>query len=138
MKIAGSRLFTWMSVWLLSFFVKGDLLANPQEKPTSQVTDGASKTKHKVPHFKTQVRKAGGEQDKTSPLSKTGPSDPRNPAPADQYGPARSKSTIPSAAQSEIVDKTSGKTIIQKSAADGTSKDAAKMTSKHRLHKGSK
>jgi hypothetical protein len=54
MKIVGRRFWTWMSVWALTFFVKGDLTAGPQERGAGQVTDGTSNTKHKVPLLKTQ------------------------------------------------------------------------------------
>ncbi len=59
MKIVGRRFWTWMSLWALAFFVKGDLTAGPQEKGTGQVTDGTSNTRHKVPLLKTQSSKTG-------------------------------------------------------------------------------
>ena len=57
MNVVGRRFWTWMGVWALSFFVKGDLLSSPQEKPASQVTEGTSNTRHKVPRLKTATGK---------------------------------------------------------------------------------
>jgi hypothetical protein len=54
MKIVGRRFLTWMSVWALSFLVKGELAAAPQDRPTESVTSGTPNTGHKVPLLKTQ------------------------------------------------------------------------------------
>lgn len=50
MRIVGKRFWTWMSVWVLSFFVKGELVAEHQEPSTTQeVTSTANQHKsHKV------------------------------------------------------------------------------------------
>jgi len=79
MKVVGRRFWTWMGVWVLSFFVKGDLLASPQEKPTTgQVTEGTTTNTHKVPRLKTQAvfpKTPSGRKvtDKTSSIDKTSP-----------------------------------------------------------------
>jgi hypothetical protein len=76
MKVVGRRFWIWMSVWALSFFVKGDLLSSPQEKPAGQVTEGTSNSKHNVPTLKTASGKVfpKGQRvvDKTSLLYKSG------------------------------------------------------------------
>jgi hypothetical protein len=76
MNIVGRRFLTWVSVWVFSFFVRGELSAAPQERPKESVTDGTSNTNHKVPQLKTQsmIKKRGaGLNDKTIPKSKTAP-----------------------------------------------------------------
>lgn len=145
MKIVGRRFWTWMSVWALTFFVKGDLTAGPQEKATGQVTDGTSNTKHKVPLLKTQssLKTSGAGKwspalktqyskispaDKTSPESKTGSSNTR-------VG-GKTSPTL----ESERLKTTSGTPNLtsathNKVAADASSKDAAKMSSKTHAHK---
>ena len=150
MKIVGRRFWTWMSVWALAFFAKGDLTAGPQEKGTAQVTNGTSSTKHKVPLLKTRShadvttnvgtgmsKAAIGEKrdysrvtaaDKTSPILKMGSSNPRVGG------------KTPSTLQSERLKTTSATAAstnagMHKVALDASSKDQAKTTSKTHTHK---
>lgn len=102
MKVAGKRFWVWAGVWLLAFFVKGDLVAARQEKPNGQVTDGTSNTKHNVPHLKTAITQKGRE--KISANYKTG----QFKAPTHKTAP-----------------KPDAFTVKQKSMADGNSKDPA-------------
>lgn len=80
MKILGKRFWTWMSVWAISFFVRGELAtahpadANPQEATSSSGVHAHHKipaaeySKHKVesgkmnPHFNKQSLESKGKR----------------------------------------------------------------------------
>ena len=49
MRVAGKRFWTWMSVWMVSFFFKGELSASPRQDPKTQDPTTTSSHKHKVP-----------------------------------------------------------------------------------------
>ncbi len=63
MKIVGKRFWTWMSVWVLSFFIRGEMASAHQDRPhesvaTSDQNKTTSKT-HKVPTADFTRHKSG-------------------------------------------------------------------------------
>ena len=110
MKIVGRRFWTWMSVWALSFLVKGDMFAAHQEKP--KVTEGGTGTPHNVPLLKTQSGYKNQGWDKKNSLK------------TNQFKTRSNK----------VIDKTSGKGLHD----SPTESLKTQSKSKPRGHKGGK
>lgn len=66
MRIVGKRFWTWMSVWVLSFFIKGELIAEHQEQSTTQEATSTSH-QHKGHKVGMDIKK-GSQHKMPSPM----------------------------------------------------------------------
>jgi len=82
MRVVGQRFWTWMSVWVLSFFVKGELTASPSgelDNHEASSTQGGQQTKTLTPDLKRNSSKQhkvpSGPHSKSNKQDKWGSAD---------------------------------------------------------------
>ncbi len=92
MKIAGKRFWTWISVAVLSLFVKGEMNAGLQDRPTHQEAATTARAGHKTPlglqtHSKSSAHK-------TVKGSKITSADKRGYKLASKHAPMENKTAV--------------------------------------------
>lgn len=129
MRIVGKRFWTWMSVWVLSFFVKGELVAEHPEQLTTQ--ESTSTTHQHKSHKAGLDIKKGSQHKMPSPMytrhKKAENQTVREKMNSGLYDKRKDKATFKGSSTPEI-GKTSAGTGLK---ADGSSKDPAYM----KMHK---
>jgi hypothetical protein len=147
MRIVGKRFWTWMSVWALSLFVRGEMVAGPREQATTQESSSTTNSGHKVSTGANFIKKS--EHKIRSKGSAKGVSTDVVSEKMNTQGlktTTSSKTVQADASSKDAAKMTSGVakttdalTLKQKVLrADGSSKDPAYMTAKvhrHKIHK---